>query len=81
MLKLMLKAITTIAKFMLESVSRNIFRVGSGHIPDHRMFDGASVYSRMTRSESFRRRYVGRHNYNIWKQCYGPGSINSATTA
>lgn len=81
MSKLVLTTITTIASFLLDWIGRNIFRSGRKHIAGHRMFDGAVVFSRIKRSDSFRRRYIGRHNYNIWKQCYGPGALNSTTTA
>lgn len=80
MLKLMFRVITTITRFILDSFCRNVLRTGHKHIAGHHVREGALV-SRISRSESFRRRYTGKHNFNIWKKCYGPGAINSAATA
>lgn len=77
-LKAIPKTIMTIVKFVINSIYRNVFR--TGHVGEHHMRDGA-VISRITRSDSFRRRYSGRHNYNIWKQCYGSGSSYTTATA
>lgn len=75
-----IKAMMIIINFLIQSIQRNILRKGSSHVANHIVRDG-SLLPRFTRSESYRRRYKGKHTYSIWKECYGPGAVNSAASA
>ena len=60
-----IKFIWLLIKLTAIGFGRNVLRIG-GHGGDHRMREGA-VVSRFARSDSYRRRYLGRHQRNIWE--------------
>lgn len=76
----LLKMIMIISKFIYDSLTRNVFRIRTNHVGNHRMHDKAIV-SRFNRSETYRKRYKGKHLYSIWKECYGPGSRTATVTS
>jgi hypothetical protein len=76
----LLKMIMITSRFASDSLTRNVFRIGTNHVGNHRMREGALV-SRFNRSEAYRKRYKGKHLYSIWKECYGPGARAATVTS